>query len=196
MHCIAGLGNPGKKYQHTRHNVGFHLVDLLAEDCRISLSSAKWDCEIGKGLLAGEEVLLVKPLTYMNRSGLAIARVIDFYKLSHQNLIVVHDDMDIPLGRIKLVLKGSSGGHNGVSSVIDSLHSNEFPRLKIGIGRPLAKQKPEEFVLTPFSDDEKILLNQALQKAKDAAYVVLERGMETAMNLFNVKKSESLLDLG
>lgn len=187
MRCIVGLGNPGIKYAETRHNIGFILIDHLAGIFHISLAAEKWDSRIGKGYIGERQVLLAKPLAYMNRSGLAVAQILNFHKIPPQGLLVVHDDMDIPLGRIKIVRSGGSGGHNGVDSIIETLGTQEFPRLKIGIGRPLPQQKPERYVLEPFSLEERSILKETLKKAEKASEVIVRQGIEEAMNLFNIK---------
>ncbi|MDQ7837867.1 MAG: aminoacyl-tRNA hydrolase [Thermodesulfobacteriota bacterium] len=188
MRCIVGLGNPGIKYAETRHNIGFILIDHLAGIFQISLAAKKWDSLIGKGYIGERQVLLAKPLTYMNRSGLAVAQILNFHKIPPPDLLVVHDDMDIPLGRIKIVRSGGSGGHNGVDSIIETLGTREFPRLKIGIGRPLPQQKPEHYVLEPFSFEEIALLKETLKKAAKASEAIVRQGIEEAMNLFNIKE--------
>jgi PTH1 family peptidyl-tRNA hydrolase len=190
LRCIVGLGNPGIKYAETRHNVGFILIDHLAGIFQISLTAKKWDSLIGKGYIGERQFLLAKPLTYMNRSGLAVAQILSFHKIPPQGLLVVHDDMDIPLGRIKIVRNGGSGGHNGVDSIIEILGTREFPRLKIGIGRPLPQQKPEHYVLEPFSFEERSILEETLKKAGKASEVIVRQGIEEAMNLFNIKDDE------
>ncbi|MDD5153539.1 MAG: aminoacyl-tRNA hydrolase [Desulfovibrionales bacterium] len=188
MRCIVGLGNPGIKYAETRHNIGFILIDHLAGIFQISLAAKKWDSLIGKGYIGERQVLLAKPLTYMNRSGLAVAQILNFHKIPPPDLLVVHDDMDIPLGRIKIVRSGGSGGHNGVDSIIETLGTQEFPRLKIGIGRPLPQQKPEHYVLEPFSFEEIAILKETLKKAAKASEAIVRQGIEEAMNLFNIKE--------
>ncbi len=190
MRCIVGLGNPGIKYAETRHNIGFILIDHLAGIFQISLAAKKWDSLIGKGYIGERQVLLAKPLTYMNRSGLAVAQILSFHKIPPPDLLVVHDDMDIPLGRIKIVRSGGAGGHNGVDSIIETLGTREFPRLKIGIGRPLPQQKPEHYVLEPFSFEERSILEETLKKAGKASEVIVRQGIEEAMNLFNIKDDE------
>ena len=187
MRCIVGLGNPGIKYAETRHNIGFILIDHLAGIFQISLAAKKWDSLIGKGYIGERQVLLAKPLTYMNRSGLAVAQILNFHKIPSPDLLVVHDDMDIPLGRIKIVRSGGSGGHNGVDSIIETLGTREFLRLKIGIGRPLPQQKPEHYVLEPFSFEEIAILKETLKKAAKASEIIVRQGIEEAMNLFNIK---------
>jgi len=188
LRCIVGLGNPGIKYAETRHNIGAILIDHLAGIFQISLAAKKWDSLIGKGYIGERQVLLAKPLTYMNRSGLAVAQILNFHKIPPPDLLVVHDDMDIPLGRIKIVRSGGSGGHNGVDSIIETLGTREFPRLKIGIGRPLPQQKPEHYVLEPFSFEERAILKETLKKAARASEAIVRQGIEEAMNLFNIKE--------
>lgn len=186
MYCIVGLGNPGKRYAETRHNVGFILVDHLAETFQVALSRKKWDSLIGRGYIGQEEVLLAKPLTYMNRSGLAVSQILHFHKISTRDLLVVHDDLDLPLGRIKIVRSGGSGGHKGVASIIEALGTQEFSRLKVGIGRPLPPMEPEQYVLEPFSGEEKPIREELILRAGTAAAIIVQEGMDTAMNRFNV----------
>ncbi len=188
MHCIVGLGNPGSRYQETRHNVGFILVDYAAGIFRIPLLKEKWDSRIGKGLVDSEEVILVKPLTFMNRSGLAVARILHFHKIPVQKLLVVHDDMDLPPGRLKIVSGGGPGGHNGVASIMETLGTQEFPRLKIGIGRP-GEEDASRYVLEPFVREERAIIENVIVDAAEAVRVIILQGLSTAMNLFNTRRS-------
>ncbi len=186
MWIVAGLGNPGKRYKKTRHNLGFEVVDLLAK--RWVLSFKEKDLyEIAKGLYRQREVVLVKPLTFMNLSGEAIKAVKDFYKISPQNIIVVHDDLDLPPGRIKLKKGGSSGGHKGVQSIIDRLSDRGFLRVKLGIGKP--EDEPiEGYVLRKPSAAEAPLIEEAIEKAADAVEEIIVSGIDIAMNIYNKKE--------
>ncbi len=185
---MVGLGNPGAKYEHTRHNIGFMVADLLAEreDAAFSRSSAP-DRESAEFRQDGNRVIVLKPLTYMNRSGEAVARVQRFFKIPLENILVIHDDLDMQCGRIKLVRSGGAGGHNGVRSIISSLGSREFPRLKIGIGRPEGAMPVDKYVLSRFSKDELKGLPALVEFAADAAGCWLEKGIQEAMNRFNRK---------
>ena len=185
MYIIAGLGNPGKKYENTRHNMGFLAVDLLAEKYGIRIDKIKFKALVGEGRIAGQKVLLVKPQTYMNLSGQSIVEVMNFYKVEIENLIVIYDDIDIPTGTIRLRKKGSAGGHNGIKDIISATGSDEFCRLKIGIQHP-QRQRVVDWVLTPFSKTDQPLIDDAIEKADDALEDWLN-GMpfDQLMNKFN-----------
>jgi peptidyl-tRNA hydrolase, PTH1 family len=186
MKLIIGLGNPGAQYERTRHNVGFHVVDRLANQ-----QQWHWDrrgrAMIATGTLENEKVVLVKPLTYMNNSGEAVNELLHWYKLQPADILVVCDDLDLPVGQVRLRPKGSAGGHNGVGSIIHYLHTNEFARLRIGIGRP-AHQRAEtiDYVLGIPPLDEQIQLTQGEDKAQEAISLLLRRGLDTAMTNINV----------
>ncbi len=184
---ITGLGNPGAKYQHTRHNAGFMVIDLLAYRAGISLNTvskapSRQEAEVR---WHGNRVILLKPLTYMNRSGEAISRMVNFFKIPLDNLLVIHDDLDMQLGRIKLVRSGGAGGHNGIRSIITCIGSKEFPRLKIGIGRPDNGMPVDRYVLSRFGPDEKALIEKIVSTSADAAEQVVEHSLQHAMNEFN-----------
>ncbi|SFM91419.1 aminoacyl-tRNA hydrolase [Thermodesulforhabdus norvegica] len=186
MWLIVGLGNPGPEYSFTRHNVGFLVVDLLVD--RLTLRQEfkmPWGI-VKKCLCKCGEIAIVKPVTYMNRSGIAVKealRLLDVNPLDE--LVVVHDDLDLPLGRLKVVRKGSSGGHRGVQSVIDSLGTNEFGRVKIGIGRPLYGESVYEYVLSPPYGEEEKKFCEMIEKGVEALEVIVSRGFDEAMNRFN-----------
>lgn len=183
---VVGLGNPGPRYKLTRHNAGFMAVDLLADEMAIAYKPDKHRALVGKGNVAGREVLLVKPLTYMNNSGEAVAPLARWYGVIPEELIVVHDDLDLSPGMMRIRAKGSSGGHRGLQSIISALGTTAVPRLKIGIGRPPVGQDVIEYVLQPFSRDEWLLMVPALRRAAAALRFLLEGGtLEEAMNLFN-----------
>ena len=162
MKIIAGLGNPGAEYAHTKHNVGFMLVDALAEELGIDAWREKFNALVAEGRIGAEKVLLVKPLTYMNESGRALAPLLDWYKLAPEELIVVHDDMDIAVGTIRLRRKGSAGGHNGIKSLLAHIGSQEFSRVRIGIGRPLPGWTVVRHVLAPFSAEDGSKVHEAI----------------------------------
>ncbi len=185
---VAGLGNPGAKYENTRHNIGFVVADLLAERAGAVFSgSSAPEMERAEFRLDGNRVIILKPLTYMNRSGDAVARVQRFFKVPLENMLVIHDDLDMRYGRIKLVRRGGAGGHNGVRSIISSLGSREFPRLKIGIGRPRGEMPVDRYVLSRFTKDEANRLPCLVEFAADAACCWMEHGIQEAMNRFNGK---------
>jgi len=172
---IVGLGNPGKKYENTRHNAGWMVLDRLAVRLGISFSKEKFKGRLAEiSLDDGRKVFLLKPLTFMNLSGESVGEFARFYKLKPQEILVVYDDLDLPLGKLRLRLKGSSGGHRGVLSIEQHLGSREFPRLRIGIGRPPTKEEVVNYVLSPFGKDELPILEEALEKAVDCLEEILK----------------------
>lgn len=193
---IVGLGNPGAKYHQTRHNIGFAAIDALAKSWQISLSvNKRFQGEFGEGRGAGgKSVQLLKPQTYMNKSGQSVRAVLDWYKITPQCLLVIYDDMDLPLGRMRMRLSGSAGGHNGMRSLISHLGTQEFPRLRIGIGAPQAAGQEKDtiaHVLGRFSPQEAQLLPQVLQLTVDAVELSLKQGVEKSMSLFNSRTAVS-----
>ena len=194
---IVGLGNPGQKYDRTRHNVGFDLVDRLARLWSISLAEQrKFQGVVGEGFaFPGRKVRLLKPLTYMNRSGQSIRAVVDFYKLPPTSVLVVYDDMDLPVGRLRMRLSGSAGGHNGMKSAIAHLGTQNFPRLRIGIGAP-KPVSPEQkdtvsHVLGRFSPNEQTLLAEIMRLSEEAIELSLKDGVSKAMSLYNNQSAPS-----
>ncbi|MDD7215179.1 MAG: aminoacyl-tRNA hydrolase [Firmicutes bacterium] len=186
MYIIAGLGNPGRKYENTRHNMGFIAVDLLAEKYGIKVDKIKFKALVGEGRIAGQKVLLVKPQTYMNLSGESIREVMSFYKEDIENLIVIYDDIDIPTGTIRVRKKGSAGTHNGMRNIVYLLQDDNFPRIRVGIGSD-KKVDLINYVTGGVTKGEKELLEGALVKAADAAAAIVEKGIEKAMNEYNVR---------
>jgi PTH1 family peptidyl-tRNA hydrolase len=182
MHLIAGLGNPGKAYARTRHNLGFMVIEALGEAHNIPIRKKQDQAQTGQGTIEREKVLLAKPQTYMNLSGQAIEALLRRYKLPLSQLLVLQDDLDIPFGRIKIALRGGGGGHRGMESILDYLDTREFLRLKIGIGpRPI--QVPlEDYVLSPFTKEESPLLPGIIERAREAVELILEAGPQAAMN--------------
>lgn len=185
MKLIVGLGNPGRQYAGTRHNVGFMTVDLLGEALGIPVGKNKEQALIGEGFLGGEKVVLVKPQTYMNLSGLAVGALVRWYKVNPEDMLVIYDDMDMELGRLRLRSQGSAGGHNGIKSLIGALGTEKFPRLKVGIGRPLIRGEVTGHVLTPFTTEEWEEIKPCLERAVEAVKVWIREGLEAAMNRFN-----------
>lgn len=185
LFIIAGLGNPGARYANTRHNVGFDTIDLISYKSGIKVAKLKFKALTGEGLMHGKKVMLVKPQTYMNLSGESVRDIVDWYKLPLENLILVYDDADIPPGRIRLRPKGSSGTHKGIESVIYQLQSDEFPRIRIGIGSPPENWDIADYVLGKFDEDERKLMNLSIIRAAQAAISIVESGIEAAMNIFN-----------
>lgn len=186
MYIIVGLGNPGKKYENTRHNMGFIAVDLLAEKYGIKVDKIKFKALVGEGRIAGRKVLLVKPQTYMNLSGQSVMEVMNFYKEDIENLIVIYDDIDIPTGIIRLRKKGSAGTHNGMRNIVYLLQEDGFPRIRVGIGSE-SKVDLIHYVTSGVTKKEKDLLEDALTRAADAAACIVEKGIEKAMNEYNIR---------
>ena len=182
---IAGLGNPGPEYRFTRHNLGFRAADLVAKRLSIPLNRTCWQGVSGSGMIRGRHVTILKPLTYMNLSGQSVRRALEAVGLAPGDLLVIHDDMDLDFGRLRIRLRGSSGGHRGVQSIIDALGTEEFPRLKIGVGRPPEGVDPADFVLSPFSAAEEEMVPALLQAAADAVEAVIDSGQEAAMRRHN-----------
>ena len=187
MYVIAGLGNPGKKYAQTRHNMGFITVDQLAEKHDIKVDKLKFKALVGEGRIAGQKVLLVKPQTYMNLSGESIREVMHFYKLEPEQLIVIYDDIDLEAGALRIRKFGSAGTHNGMRSVVYQLQSDRFPRIRIGIGGS-GKRQLADFVTGGFSKEEVPVLEEAVTKAVCALECILGDGIDKAMNQYNTKK--------
>ena len=184
MKLIVGLGNPGKEYAETRHNVGFMVVDHLAGDLGISIDKKKYSALYGEGKLGMEKVLLVKPQTYMNLSGQAVWPLAHWYKVSPEDIITVYDDMDLPLGKLRVRSQGSAGGHNGVKSLIAALGTEKFVRVKIGIERSVQGDSIDH-VLRPFLPSEKEIVAQAIKNAAEAVRTLVIDGIEKAMNRYN-----------
>jgi PTH1 family peptidyl-tRNA hydrolase len=181
---IIGLGNPGRKYAGNRHNVGFQCLDCLAEAWGLSFSRQKHKALLAQGEIAGLEVILAKPQTFMNLSGDAVERMARFYKVSPENILVIYDDLDLPLGRIRLRPEGGSGGHKGMKSIIEHLGANGFPRLRVGIGRP-THGDPVNYVLDDFTLDERITVDVVYEKVVSAVELWLTEGIGAAMNRYN-----------
>ncbi|MBN2595100.1 MAG: aminoacyl-tRNA hydrolase [Sedimentisphaerales bacterium] len=184
MRMIVGLGNPGDEYADTRHNTGFKVIDSLAETVGVKVKKRKFGARFEAGEFAGKKLILLKPWQYMNRSGQAVATAAGFYKINIRNLMVVTDDMDLEPGRIRLRYKGSAGGHNGLADIIQKLGMSEFARCRVGIGRS-AEVDTVGYVLDKPQDDEKPLLTEAIERARNAVLCWIEYGIETAMNKFN-----------
>jgi PTH1 family peptidyl-tRNA hydrolase len=185
MKLIVGLGNPGRRYRATRHNVGWEVIDRLARRWRTVVTVEDGWSLVGRAAVEGRRVLLAKPQTYVNVSGVAVADLRRRHRIPVEDLYVVVDDLDLPLGRIRMRARGTHGGHNGLRSVIEALGSEEFPRLRIGIGRPPEGVEPAEFVLTRVSDDERPVLDAALHRAVEALEVAVTEGPAAAMNRSN-----------
>ena len=184
MYVIVGLGNPGKKYQNTRHNLGFITLDRLAEKHNIKVSKIAFKALVGDGSINNQKVLLVKPQTYMNLSGESIREVLSYYKVDPENLIVIYDDIDIEAGKLRIRKKGSAGSHNGMKSIIYQIKSEDFPRIRIGIGG-YRKMALRDFVIGGFSKEEKAILEDAVERGVEAIENILDEGIDHAMNRYN-----------
>lgn len=187
MYLIAGLGNPGRKYAGTRHNVGFMVLDYLAEKNNLLFTDSKWNAFISKGVIWDRSVLLLKPETFMNLSGTAVSQVANFYKLKAANIVIIHDDLDMEFGRIKMVAGGGDGGHKGIRSITEHLGTRDYPRLKVGIGRPSTAMLPEKYVLGKFDAHERAKIGQKIPFISDALRIFLQQGIGPAMNVVNRK---------
>lgn len=188
MYIIVGLGNPGKQYEHTRHNVGFDTIDVLAERYRISVDAKKYRALYGKGMIEGNKVILAKPQTYMNLSGESVRELIDFYKIDEaEELIVIYDDISLEPGQLRLRAKGSAGGHNGIKNIIAHLGGQEFKRIKVGVGEKPKGYDLADYVLSRFSKEERQRVDASLERAADAAAKIITDDMASAMNEYNKK---------
>ncbi|MBX6395073.1 MAG: aminoacyl-tRNA hydrolase [Alicyclobacillaceae bacterium] len=182
MWIIAGLGNPGPAYEWTRHNIGFMVVERLVRRWNLHLSEKRFHSLVATGWAGRDKIVLLQPQTYMNESGRAIREALDWYKQTGDSLIVVYDDLDLPLGKVRLRAKGSSGGHNGIKSILQHLGSDRFGRVKIGIGRPSPGRSVVEHVLSPFLAEERPVVEEALEKAADLIEIAVREGFERAIS--------------
>jgi len=188
VYIIAGLGNPGREYENTRHNVGFNVIDRLAEQENIDVSEKKHKALIGKGVIAGEKCILAKPQTYMNLSGESVRALLDYYKADGASqLIVISDDVSLETGQIRIRKKGSAGGHNGLKNIIAHLGYDTFVRVKIGVGEKPRGWDLVDYVLGRFSEEEREIMDMAAERAADAIRGILEEDVDSAMNRFNRK---------
>ena len=187
IHLIAGLGNPGNAYRKTRHNIGFMVVDDLADAFSISVGKKKSDAFIGRGQIEGKDVILAKPMAYMNRSGFPIQSIASYFRISGEDMVIIHDDIDLAFGRIKIKEKGGHGGHKGVRSLMDAFGGGDFARLRMGVGRSGTEMSVADYVLSKFSADENRMLEQFIARARDAVVTILCNGTKDGMNRFNSK---------
>lgn len=186
MKLIVGLGNPGPQYEVTRHNVGFLALDLISDSLGWgSIKSRHGASLIATGRYRGEKLVLAKPQLYMNRSGIAVSRLAADFGCTPEEIIIIHDDVDLELGRLRIRAQGGAGGHKGIKSIIQELGTGDFPRARIGIGRPPAEMKTPDYVLSVFGDDDLEILNKVLPVVKDAVLTLISQGPDTAMNRFN-----------
>ncbi len=185
MYIIVGLGNPTKEYDKTRHNIGFDVIDALADEFRINVDSKKHKALCGNGIIAGQKVVLAKPQTFMNLSGESVRALVDFYKVPLENVIIIYDDISLDVGRLRIRAKGSAGGHNGIKSIISHLGSENFPRVKFGVGDKPAGYDLAAYVLGRFSKSERLVVEDGIVTAKKAVVTILEQGINAAMNSYN-----------
>ena len=188
MYVIAGLGNPGREYEGTRHNVGFMTLDALADKYNIDVREKAFKGLIGKGVIEGHKVILVKPQTYMNSSGESIRAAADYYKVDPEDILIVYDDISLAPGQLRIRAKGSAGGHNGLKSIIYRLNSDTFPRVKMGVGAPKHEDYDlADFVLGRFTKEEIPVMEDAIVKAEKAVAEIIKNGVQSAMNKYNGK---------
>lgn len=191
MFVVVGLGNPGKDYTNTRHNVGFDTIDLLAERNNIKLNKIKFTSVYGEGNINGKKVLLVKPQTYMNNSGVTVRDIHNFYKVPIENILVIVDDIDIGFSTVRIKSKGSAGSHNGLKSIVSLLQSQDFPRIKIGVGAKRQNQDLASFVLSRFPKDERKEIEEAILAAAESVETIINYDIDKAMNEFNTKGNKA-----
>ncbi len=188
MYLVAGLGNPGREYDMTRHNIGFHAIDYIADELGVKIKKLKYKSIYGEGIINGEKVLLVKPQTYMNLSGESVSEFAKFFKIPTENIIIISDDIALETGRIRIRKKGSAGGHNGLKNIIYMLNSENFNRIRIGVGAPSHPDYDlKDFVLGRFTKEEIPVLEDAIVKSHKAVKEIISRGADSAMNKYNQK---------
>ena len=185
MYLIVGLGNPEAEYGKTRHNMGFNTINKIAEQYHINVNKTKFQGLSEVGTIEGQKVILVKPQTYMNLSGNSVKEVVDFYKIEKEKILVIYDDMDIEPGKIKIRKKGSAGGHNGMKSIIQMIGTEEFPRIRVGIGRPIHKDDEINYVIGAIPEEDLKRLDEGIEKAQKAVEEILRNGVDSAMNKYN-----------
>ena len=191
MFLIVGLGNPGKQYEHTRHNIGFDVMDALAEKYNISISEKKHKALCGKGVINGVKVVLAKPQTYMNLSGESVAELVNYYKMDpEEEMIVIYDDISLAPGNLRIRKKGSAGGHNGIKNIIANLGTDKFQRIKIGVGEKPKEWDLADYVLSPFSREERAAVDEAIGHAAKALELMLNDETDAAMNEYNRKAAQ------
>lgn len=191
MHIIVGLGNPTKEYQATRHNIGWDAITRLSDDFRIPLDFKKHKAICGKGYIEGEKVIIAQPITFMNLSGESVRELVDYYKVTPKELIIIYDDISLDVGRLRIRKKGSAGGHNGIKSIIQHLGTDEFSRIRIGVGDKPKNWDLADYVLGRFKDEEQAAIREALKDTSEACKMIVTGEIDAAMNLFNRKKVSS-----
>ena len=191
MYLIVGLGNPTREYDRTRHNVGFDTLDVLAEELNTSIGENKFKGCCAKGVIGGEKVILLKPQTFMNLSGESVRAAADFYKIDPEHIIVIYDDISLEVGQLRIRSKGSAGGHNGIKNIIAHLGTQEFPRIKVGVGAKPPRMDLADYVLSRFSAEDRVKMEEAFKEAVQAVQVMITEGDQAAMNRFNGHKETS-----
>lgn len=188
MYLIVGLGNPGRQYEGTRHNMGFDTIDYLVEKHRIGQSGVKFNAMYGKGMIGGEKVILMKPLSYMNLSGGPVQEMANYFKIDPETeMIVIYDDIDLDPGQLRIRVRGSAGGHNGIKDLINKLGTQKFLRVKVGVGAKPKGWDLADHVLSRFSSSERKIVDEAICKAGDTVEKILSEGVDAAMNVYNKK---------
>lgn len=185
MYIIVGLGNPGQKYDKTRHNVGFDAIDLISEKHVIKVDKLKHRALIGQGRIGGEKVLLVKPQTYMNLSGESLASIVNYYDADIEKVIVIYDDIDLDVGKLRIRKKGSSGSHNGMRSIVKCLGSTDFPRIRIGVSKPEKNMDLADFVLSRFSKEDRVFVDESIDRVVKTVEEIMNTDLDRAMNMYN-----------
>ena len=191
MYLIAGLGNPTREYEKTRHNVGFETIDILADKAGTTVTEKKHKALYGENFLGDKKLILEKPQTYMNLSGESIREIADFYKIEPENIIILCDDINLSEGQLRIRLKGSAGGHNGLKNIISHLGTQEFPRIRIGVGEKPRGMDLADYVLGRFPKEQQAVMEEAYRDAADAACMMIEEGADAAMNHYNRKHKEN-----
>jgi len=187
LRLVVGLGNPGKPYEDTRHNAGFMVADKIAQDFNISFNKTKFDATLGRGFIENSDVLLAKPMAFMNRSGPSLQKLAHYFRIPSEDMLVIHDDIDLAFGRLKIKEKGGHGGHNGIRSIMDAFGGGNFVRLRIGVGRSEAGESVTDHVLGRFSAAKAEMVTRVISAARDAVVTVLCEGTKVGMNAFNRK---------
>lgn len=185
---VAGLGNPGSSYARTRHNVGYMAAETLAQKCKIAINQNKFKAWFGRGRCGNRKIIIAKPSAYMNRSGPPLRQLADYFNVSILNTLVIHDDLDIEKGQIKIKEKGGHGGHNGIKSIMETFGSGDFPRVRIGIGRPSLPVDVTDWVLGKFTKEEEKFFAPVIENASQAVITLIEQGLPVAMNRFNQRQ--------
>lgn len=191
MFLIVGLGNPGREYEDTRHNIGFKVIDNIAKEYNIEINRQKFKGTYGEGFIEGKKVILLKPNTYMNLSGESVREVIDFYNLDNHEILVIYDDISLDVGKLRIREKGSAGGHNGIKSIIAHLGSDVFSRIKVGVGQP--NTDLVKHVLGKFTKEEMVVLSESIEASTNATVEIIKNDVKTAMNQFNGFKAKTMI---